>query len=198
MERYDDEELLYLVRCDNEFAKECLLKIYYSYIMQWMMPFARYKYLGIELEDFVQMAMINFWNAILSYRDDLGTSLYAYVKTAVLRRTYTEISLKKENRLLRNKVIISFNEYVNSDDGFLYEEVIEDPSIRYQPRQIFEIKEETTHYLSSFENKATQIEKDVMEYFIQGYNEKEISERLHIPIKSVYNAVYRGHKKVSH
>lgn len=198
MERYDDEELLYLVRCHNEMAKECLLKIYHRHIMRWMMSFVKYRYLGIELEDFVQIAMINFWNAILSYRDDLGTSLYVYVKTSVLRRTYSEISLKKENRLLKNKVTVSFNEYVNSEDGFFYEEIIEDPSIRYQPRQIFEIRESTTHYLGQIEKKATQIEKDVMKYYIQGYSEKEISEKLNIPIKSVYNAVYRGHKKVSH
>ena len=31
----------------------------------------------------------------------------------------------------------------------------------------------------------------------EGYSEKEISEILNIPIKSVYNAVYRSHKKSS-
>ena len=36
-----------------------------------------------------------------------------------------------------------------------------------------------------------------MQYKYEGYSEKEISEILNIPIKSVYNAVYRSHKKSS-
>lgn len=198
MERYSDEELLYLVRCDNEWARECLLETYYYRILQWMTPFDKYQYLGIELEDFVQNAMINFWNAVVSYRDDVGTSLYAYVKATVLYRTYSEIAFKKGKRLSKDGAIISLNEYINRKDGYLYEEVIEDPAIDYQPEKIFKIRETTTHYLTHLYQKTTPIERAVMDYFIQGYNEKEISEKLDIPIKSVYNAVYRGHKKVSH
>lgn len=198
MERYNDEELLYLVKCDSEMAKRYLLRIYYYRILQWAKPFVKYQYIGMELEDFVQIAMISFWNAIFSYRDDFATSLCTYVKTVVLRRIYSEIELKNERRLYKGKRPISLNDYVSDEDGYTYEEVIEDPSIIYQPRKILEVRETTTQYLTQFENKATEIEKEVMTYFLQGYNEKEIAEKLHIPIKSVYNAVYRGHKKVSH
>lgn len=198
MDRYNDEELLYLTQCHNDDAKKCLFEIYRWRIIQWMKPFAKYQYLGIEMEDFVQVAMINFWNAILSYRSDLEASLSTYVKTVVLRRTYSEIAMKKEKRLLNGKKLISLDEFVGDEDGYVYGEVIEDPTINFHPQKIFEIRETTSQYLTRFDKKATTIEKDVMSYKLLGYDEKEIAKKLNIPLKSVYNATYRGHKKVTH
>ena len=59
------------------------------------------------------------------------------------------------------------------------------------------IKESTSEYLSDFEKRMTFVEKAVLQYKYEGYSEKEIAEILNIPIKSVYNAVYRSHKKSS-
>ena len=88
--------------------------------------------------------------------------------------------------------------YVANFHGNLYGEVIEDPTINFHPQKIFEIRETTSQYLTRFDKKATTIEKDVMSYKLLGYDEKEIAKKLNIPLKSVYNATYRGHKKVTH
>lgn len=198
MERYNDEELLYLIQCHNDDAKKYLFDIYRWRIMQWMKPFSKYQYLGIEMEDFIQIAMINFWNAILSYRNDLEASLSTYVKMVILRRTYSEIAMKKEKRLLDGKKLVSFDEYVGDENGYVYGEIIEDPTIKFHPQKLFEIRETTSQYLTHFKSKASIVEKDVMAYMLLGYEEKEIAKKLNIPLKSVYNAAYRGHKKVNH
>ena len=59
------------------------------------------------------------------------------------------------------------------------------------------VKETTNEYFSEIEKSMTFVERAVTQYIYEGYNEKEISEILNIPIKSVYNAVYRSHKKSS-
>ena len=48
------------------------------------------------------------------------------------------------------------------------------------------------------ESRASLIEKNVLQYRLNGFDEKEISQALNIPLKSVYNAVYRIHKKLNH
>lgn len=196
MKRCNDDELLYLVRCGNEYARDYLLEIYYYRIKSWMKSFEGYCYLGYELDDFVQIGMTTFWNAILAYRDDQNTSLCTYVKASIFNRVYNLISFKKERRFIKENRFVSLDEYIE-DEGRSYGEVIGDPAIIYQPERIFAVRETTTQYITTFQNKATPVEKEVMSLKYVGYSENEISKILNIPLKSVYNAVYRGHRKVS-
>lgn len=198
MERYDEEELLYLMRCGCEYAQDDLCQIYYRRIMTWIKPFENNDRYGIDKDDLIQMGMINFFNALLLFRDDQNTSLYTYVKNAVMKRTYGFISTRKDKKLYQDFSVISLDDFVGDEDGSRYDEIIEDPKIQYHPQKIFQVRETSSNYLLDIESRASLIEKNVLQYRLNGFDEKEISQALNIPLKSVYNAVYRIHKKLNH
>ncbi|MDE6952612.1 MAG: sigma-70 family RNA polymerase sigma factor [Erysipelotrichales bacterium] len=198
MERYNEEELLYLMHCGSETALECLIEIYYEKIRRWIWSFQFHDYIGLELEDFIQIGMICFLSAIEGYRSDKKTSLSTYVKSAILRRMSSKVALTKDKRIYKEHQLISLDDSIKESEGMRYDEVIEDTSIVYHPQKIFEVREATKEYLYEMSYKASPSEKLVMGYLLEGYNAKEISNILQVPIKSVYNTSYRLHKKSRH
>lgn len=86
MERYNEEELLYLMHCGSEVAQQCLMSIYYERVRNWVWPFRFYNNVDAEVDDLVQIGMICVLKALEGYRNDSKASLYAYIKVAVLRR----------------------------------------------------------------------------------------------------------------
>ena len=196
MERYSDEELLYLIRCGQDDAKEHLIEKYRKRIYNWI-KHLDYSYFGIEHEDLIQIGIVRFWEGLDLYRTDQNATLYTFSKIIVMQKIKTIIrQVSDRHAPLKDMQVLSLNELIG-DDGLTYEEVIEDERVIYQPSKIFSIKESTREYMSEFEKRTTFVERTVVQYIYEGYSEKEISEILNIPIKSVYNAVYRSHKKSS-
>jgi RNA polymerase sigma factor (sigma-70 family) len=195
VERYSDEELLYLIRCGQEAAKEHLIDKYKRRIYNWI-RYLDYSYLGIEHEDLLQIGIIRFWEGLDLYRNDQSASLYTFSKMIVMQKIKTILRQSVDKHTIKDMQVISLDEMVG-DNGLLYEEIIEDERIVYQPSKILAVKETTSEYFSEIEKRMTFVERTVSQYIYEGYNEKEIAEMLNIPIKSVYNAVYRSHKKSS-
>lgn len=195
MERYSDEELLYLIRCEQEEAKNCLIDKYKRRIYNWVKHFD-YSHLGIEHDDLVQIGLMRFWDGLDLYRSDQNTTLYTFSKLIVMQKIKTVIRQSISKYTLPDTQFFSLDEMVG-DDGLSYEQIIEDKKIIYQPSKILAVREKTNAYYLEIEKTMTFVERTVTQYIHEGYNEKEISEILNIPIKSVYNAVYRSHKKSS-
>ena len=194
MERYSDGELLYLVRCGNDDAKDTLLKRYNRHIRFWVKHLESSSF-GLDFEDLVQIGMIRLWESLDSYRDDQKASLHTFAKLVVMNRVNSTIRYAKNKTIFKDYNVVSLDDIVKDDEGLTYEEIVGDSKVDFQPNKVALIKETTQEYVTDFEKKATFIEKEVIYYKYQGYDEKEILEILNIPIKSVYNAAYRSHKK---
>ena len=83
-------------------------------------------------------------------------------------------------------------------DG-LFENVLRsvvDSHEHYHPEMSLMVKEAKTYYSTQIEARTSPRENQVMKYKKEGYDEVEIAKKLHISVKSVYNAVYRYSKKV--
>lgn len=196
MEEYNEEELLYLIHCGSEEALDLLVKKYYFRISSWVVPYAHYEYLGFDKEDFVQIGIMHFYSLINMYRSDLGTNLYAYMKVGVIRQIVKTISLLSNEGLYQNNFVFSFDEPLCDDESdHTSHDMIADPDITYQPHARFMIKERAIDYKKAFMKKTSPQEKVVMKYVRKGYNVVEISKILDISLKSVYNAIYRSHRK---
>ena len=193
----NDNEWLYLYRCGSEEAFYCLFNEYYDYVCGWLKAFDTYDYVGLEYDDFIQVGMIAFWDALSTYRDDKGTTLYTYVKIVVIRRILNLIKRCQEIKLLSQLHFFSLNEKIQ-DDGLDYEEIIKDPTIRYHPSMRYEIKEKTKESLDKMGKRMSQTEKIVMTYLMKGYTPQEIAQIMHLSKKAVANATYRAHKKITH
>ncbi|MFR7590484.1 MAG: RNA polymerase sigma factor [Longibaculum sp.] len=195
MERYSDDELIYLMRCGSQIASDYLYRRCYRYISKWVLPYSKRRSFGYDYEDYVQMAMMYVPEILDSYRDDFKASLKTYMKQAVLRRLLTIVS-RKDYQSLHQQVFIQLDNWLGIDQTMRYSDVTEDPYKRHYPEIELHVKETQTYYQTQIEAHASPREIEVMTYIQEGYNQEEIAKILHIPIKSVYNAIYRYHKKL--
>lgn len=195
MDCYNDDELMYLMHCGSIEACESLYEKYYKLVARWVRPFS-YVYQGMEFDDYVQIAMMNFQSIIDCYRDDQNASLKTYMKISLMRRFSSVLRPKTERMIYKEHTIVSLDDFIGKDKQMKLEEIVEDPKQSFQPDVVLVVKEKEAYYSSYLNEKASPRELEVMKCKNYGYNEDEISVRLNISVKSVYNAVYRYHKKV--
>lgn len=191
-----DDELVYLMRCGSSAAQQLLYQRYYHLVGKWVLAFTRYFISGYEYEDFIQMAMMGFDDILDSYRDDQKASLMTFMKMAITKRLLSLIRVNRDGCYRPGQNILSLDSYTNSEKDTRYVDMVADLHERYQPEVHLMIKETTTYYSTQIEAKISLREKQVMEYKRAGYEEAEIAEKLHISVKSVYNAAYRYSKKI--
>lgn len=197
MKRYNnDDELVYLMRCGSEQAREILYKRYYRIASKWMLAFSKYFVSGYELEDFIQMAMICFHDVIDSYRDDQQANLSTFMKVSITKRILSLLRVNKDICYRKETKILSLDSYADEQNKTRYVDMIADIHERYQPDVELFVKETETYYSTQIDAIISPREKQVMEYKNIGYDEIEIAKMLHISVKSVYNAVYRYSKKI--
>lgn len=196
MDEYNEEELLYLIRCGSEEAIELLLEKYFYRISSWIMPYCHYEYLGFDKDDLIQIGMIHFKTILDTYRLDLNNNLYSYAKKSVIRKIVKTIEYIKEDVLYRNNFFISFDDYAyDREEGYYYKDIIPDEKETYRPENRFMIKERAIGYKKTFQSQTSSQEKEIMTYLRKGYNAKEIAKIMDISLKSVYNAIYRCRRK---
>ncbi len=193
MESCSDYELLYLLRCGNQDAEKYLYKRYYKLIERWIIPYIRNS--GFEFEDCRQIAVSFLPRALESYRDDLNASLMTFLRKVVIRRLINEIKFRKDGRFYQF-TYISLDDWIDEYQETRLEEVVADPYQKYDPDKVLVIKETEEYYMGMIETRATDLEKKVVIYKSNGYSHQEIADILQISIKSVYNSLYRYHKKM--
>jgi len=196
VERYNnDDELLYLMRCGSFEAMDMLYKEYYKKVSKWVIPFCNSYPYTWEFEDLLQIAMMAFSNIIDSYRDDQKASFNTFMKLSVTRRIMTQVRLRESDKLFYDFTYISLDEFICSEQKRKYEEMVPSLDELTRPDIHLYIKEETIRY-KQYEDQLSPKIQAVMRYKLVGYRNNEIAEKLQISIKSVYNAIYRYHKKM--
>lgn len=196
MEYCSDDELLYLMRCGNQEAERYLYSRYYRFIRKWIEPYLKFALYGYEFEDYLQSAMMFLPIALDHYRDDQQSSLRTFLKTVIIRRILSVIKINKGYYLYHYYGTVSLDSWVDDEKSTRLEEVVEDPYQRDYPEKVLMIKETEKYYLDKVEQEATDLEMEVANYKREGYDHREIADILNISVKSVYNSLYRYHKKI--
>lgn len=171
--KYNDYELIYSVRENDEQSYDCLFNKYVPLMKKIAYKYySNYKDYGYELEDFQQEAYISFCSAIHSYNDEKNSLFYTFVTLCINRALMTfcrKISCEKKN--------INNNYFVNIDDNqFIYED-----------SNIEKYLEETINNdcIKHFYLNLNFDDSCVMELRYNGFSYKEISILLDIPLRKV-------------
>lgn len=184
-----DSELVYMIKENNEDAKEELYKKYSALIHKEINRFkTKALSLGIEYSDLMQEALLGFMNAVNTYDEDNEAKFITYATMCIRRKllNYIEkyssiksqtmnnaLSLDDDNSLLRFIKDTNEKEPLNS---VIYTELVK------------EINEKIA--------VLNETEKTILEYAISGLKAEEIAEKLEMPVKKVYNTLYRARKKI--
>lgn len=127
---YNDYELLYMVRENDDLSRDLLLKKYSPIINKIALDFFNnYKNYGYEYDDFYQEAMLAFNNAVVSYNENKNTLFYTFVVVCIKRALLSftrNISSKNANYNL----LVELNDSDLIDEKSNIEDIFKDKEIQ--------------------------------------------------------------------
>lgn len=109
--KYNDYELVYMVRENDDDSKSILFRKYEPVIISIAKEFyERYKNFGYDYEDFYQEALISFQRAIVSYNENKDSLFYTFINVCLRRNLQSfcrNISTNKKNILMSSYIDIT-------------------------------------------------------------------------------------------
>ncbi len=190
-EMNDDEVALLFQKGDGD-ALEYLLDKYKNFVRAR----ARSYYLvGADHEDIVQEGMIGLYKAIRDFNPEKQASFHAFTELCVKRQIITAIktATRQKHVPLNNYVSLNKPLYGDESDRTLLD-VIEGRVIN--PEEMFIGQEDMAHIQEKLSSSLSDLERKVLDAFLQGKSYQEIAEILGRHPKSIDNALQRVKKKL--
>ena len=191
---YNDYELLYMVRENDENAYNLLYEKYKPLVLSYAKKYASiYQNYGIDINDFILEGYIGLDSSIKRFRDYDDHKFQNLVCTCVIRQMQ---NLIKQARLKRNHVLNNslYYETVQKNQELDFLEIKEDEN-GINPEEILIDIETTNEVYNNIKTQLKGIELDVFKLRVKGYSNIEIAEKLNKTVKSVNNAITRIKKK---
>lgn len=195
-ERYgsmEEDLVVAMAQSGDHDAEQYLLLKYHRFVISKVKD---YYLQGGDLDDLIQEGLIGLHKGIHSYRSNEATTFRGFADLCIKRQVITAIRTanRLKNQPLNNS--ISINESPGDEDSRMLDEVL-GSSLDHNPEDIVMGKETLAQMEENIRRKLSSLEWDVFYEFIKGSSFEEISNELKLPIKSVYNAIERGRKKIS-
>ncbi len=189
MEELNDYELLEYISSNNEEAYDLMFKKYKPFIVKTA---KKYKSLalkyGFEINDLIQEGMLGLNSAIETFDENLNTKFYTLARVCIERRIMNlfKIANREKYKILNESIPIE-------NENYDIENIIGD--IELEPLNIMIRNSEKDSIFKDIYNRLSNYEKNVLEYKIQGFTNKEIAEKLDKTIKQIDNTLQRIKKK---
>lgn len=193
LEAYSDEELILLLRDKGQ--KEIM-----DYLMDKYKGLVRQKakvmfLIGGDTDDLIQEGMIGLFKAIRDYRTDRESSFYHFAEICISRQMYTAVEASNRKKHAPLNSYISLSEPGGEGVGENFPELLESLS-ESNPEQMMIDKENVEQIKKRIETELSDMEKEVLAYYMQGMNYTQIAEVMDKPPKSIDNALQRIKNKL--
>lgn len=145
--------------------------------------------IGGEPEDLIQEGMIGLFKAIRDFKEEREASFYRFADLCVTRQIYraVEASQRKKHQPLNSYVSLNDRAGETNESGHQMVSVMEDAN----PEQMFIDRETAAAMEEQMNNILSKMEKQVMEYYLQGLNYRQIAEAMGKKPKAIDNALQR-------
>ncbi len=195
MEEYlkkTDEELIALLRSGEQGITDYLMEKYKNLVRKK----AKALYLiGGDNDDLIQEGMIGLFKAIRDYRADRESSFYHFADLCIARQLYTavEASQRKKHAPL-NSYVPLYADSEDAENGGL--DNILSSVEELNPEKIVINQEELQAFQKKVKDCLSDMEKEVLAYYLQGLDYNQIAEAMGKEPKSIDNALQRLKKKL--
>ena len=174
-------------------AINSLLNEFRTYVPSWIVKYKFTSVYGLEQQDLEQIAICAVYSALQSYDIESNASLKTYAHNAVRYAILTEIrncqrSMGKEGYVFLQDIFYENDEGKSTN----YEELI--PGNFLDNPEPYLIRDESLTEAKHLLFKDP-VNASIIDLLSKGYDRTEISEILQIPLKEIYNRVYRIKKK---
>lgn len=189
-----DEEIVRMAQEGDGQALVFLLDKYKNFVRARARS---YFLIGADHEDIVQEGMIGLYKAIRDYRPDRQTSFRAFAELCIKRQIITAIKTATRQKHVPLNSYVSLNKplFDEESDRTLMD-VIEGRVTN--PEDLFISQEEVNHIHEQIDSLLSDLEKQVLEAFMDGKSYQEIAVMLDRHVKSIDNALQRVKRKLMH
>lgn len=184
-----DETLRHMAASGDRGAEECLVARYTRLVRACARP---YFLAGGDSEDLIQEGMIGLLSAIRGYDPDREAGFRTYAETCIRNRLLAAVrtAARDKHRAL--------NHSLSLDDPVLEGNLDpSDPGAPKTPEDLLIGREEREDRMRALRSRLSGFEKTVLEFYLAGFSQSEIAQRVGKPLKSVDNAVQRIRRKAT-
>ena len=179
-----DEELIQKLRGGDERIMDYILEKYKPLVLRK----ANAMFLiGGDTDDLIQEGMIGLFKAIRDYRPEKESSFYHFAELCISRQMYTAIEASNRKKHAPLNSYVSLSEPESGGIGELLET---------SPEQMMIDRENVAQIKERIEKSLSDMEKEVLAYYMQGMNYVQIAEIMERSPKSIDNALQRIKNKL--
>ena len=172
---------------------EALNSIIQHYEPEVRMIACKYFLPRADYDDLIQEGRIAIYRAVLSYDLNLDIPFLHFLRMVIKRKLIDSLRKYTRQKHVNLNDAYSLNNVISESEQTSFITLLanaEDPAI------LVIANDEARSMISALNNNLSSLERLVFEhYFIQGFKQREVSERLGLPPKSLDNAIQRIRRK---
>lgn len=193
MDEYNEEETIALARAGDSRAQEHLIKKYKNFVRG---KARSYFLIGADREDIIQEGMIGLFKAIRDYQPDKIASFKAFAEICITRQMITAIKTATRQKHIPLNSYISLNKPMYDEDSERTLLDVVTGRVPTNPEELVISKEEFDSMEAKIGEVLSELELQVLTYYLDGKSYQEIAENLDRHVKSIDNALQRVKRKL--
>lgn len=188
-----DEELVIYSKAGHSIATEHLMTRYRHLVEN---KARSYFLAGADHEDVVQEGMIGLYKAIRDFRVDRLARFRAFADLCVTRQIITAVKTATRQKHVPLNGYVSLHGPIMDSDGdgslldCIADEKAPDPEARF-----IDLREQCALH-EKVEDALSDLESQVLHFYLQGKSYREMSRALHCRTKCIDNALQRVKRKI--
>jgi len=189
----DDEELICLACQGDLIAEEYLINKYKKLVK---IKARSYFLIGADTEDIIQEGMIGLYKAVRNYQFKKLSSFKAFAELCITRQIITAIKSATRQKHIPLNSYISLNRPIyNEDSDRTLLDIVDNLSIN-DPQDLFLNGEKLNNLKVRIKRILSDLERDVLESYLDAKSYQEIAADLGRHVKSIDNALQRIKRKL--
>ena len=184
-----DGKLVRLAQSGDNDAMEQLCAEYKDTVRMLARP---YFLIGADRDDLIQEGMIGLFKAVRDYKSDKEASFYSFAQLCITRQLSSALEASNRKKHMPLNTYISFSQ--SDSDGTEFEKILQDDIA--SPEQLLIEKEKFKEFKEQLWNKLSNMEKKVLQLYLEGNNYTSIARMLGKSDKSIDNALSRIRQKL--
>jgi len=192
-EEMADEQIVDHARLGDRAAEEYLINKYKNFVRA---KARSYFLIGADREDIIQEGMIGLYKAIRDFKSDKLASFRAFAELCITRQIITAIKTATRQKHIPLNSYVSLNKpiYDEESDRTLLD-VLSGNKVT-DPEELVISREEFVDIESKMGEFLSELEREVLNAYLDGKSYQEIAQELNRHVKSIDNALQRVKRKL--
>ena len=189
----DEYDIVLKASKGDKIALEYIIKKYKNFVKA---KAKSYFLIGADKEDIIQEGMIGLYKAVRDFDASKTNSFKGFADICITRQIITAIKTATRQNHIPLNSYISLNKPVYDEESERTLLDIIATSIVTDPEELIISKEELKHIESKMNELLSDLELQVVEYYLNGKSYQYIADKLKRDVKSIDNALQRVKRKL--